>query len=169
MSEWNCDNKEGSTERDRRKKDIKMNVNERIYRTFLLLLFVGQVIDAAVTGTVTNIRPRNRSSGQSQHLDDSTVSTFGGADADQVRSDTVCQVSTKDLLAAAESAAKGVMHGICNPRNPLSPFLFQTLHFNITELSFGVKLNETCNHPAVVWCSTPEVITIETKAFSISG
>ena len=39
--------------------------------------------------------------------------TNGGG---QVQQAAACRISSKDLLATAETTARGVLHGVCNPR-----------------------------------------------------
>ncbi len=39
----------------------------------------------------------------------------GGKDNQQL---TACRISSKELLSVAESTARGILQGICNPRKP---------------------------------------------------
>lgn len=69
-----------------------------------LLLMAGGLVASPATGAL----------GQLQSQLDELVSSSGGADVQQL---AYCRISSKDLLATAESTARGVLQGICNPRN----------------------------------------------------
>ena len=49
-------------------------------------------------------------------LDDMVANSGAGTGAANVQQLAACRIDSKELLATAESTARGVLQGVCNPR-----------------------------------------------------